>query len=281
MFWTHPLRNTIIRIWQRLRASALQGRRLYEDVPKSQQECCVGFFGLNRSLDTTIRSIKSNIEAPLSEYGFDVVVAAHFNLPRIIHSPRSGERYVRNRNRGIEKLKCEMRWLEPQNEANINDLVSLVLRYPVKGMADPDGVIRKNALFQLQSKKKLLSLLRLLGLERFKVFCLARADLLFLDRLPKDAVLSIVEAKNDVITPIWQKWGGFNDRFALCSRQGAEVYLNQIEWVKEFCEQKGYFHPEELLRFSVEQAQLRYSFMEARAKRVRATGVIKEEDFSV
>jgi len=124
-------------------------------------------------------------------------------------------------------------------------------------------------------------MIRLIGFDRFKVFCLSRPDLLFLDKIPSAAVMSIAEGGVDIITPEWHRYGGFNDRFALCSPRGAEVYLDRLSWVSRFCLEKGYFHPEEILQYSIERAGLKYDFMATRAKRVRSTGSINNEDFTV
>ena len=75
--------------------------------------------------------------------------------------------------------------------------------------------------------------------------------------------------------------GRLNDRFALCSQRGAEVYLDRLNWVPRFCLDKGYFHPEEILLYSVNKSGLRYDFMPTRARRARSTGSIKDEDFTI
>ena len=71
---------------------------------------------------------------------------------------------------------------------------------------DSDKIVRRNALLQMYSQAKLLAMLRLMGLDRFKVLCFIRPDLLFLDKLPTDAIMSIVDGSVDVVTPTWQRW---------------------------------------------------------------------------
>lgn len=245
----------------------------------NRPECCIGYFGLNRNLNKTGCSIASNIHEALAQMDFRVSSVAHFNCPSTINSPRSGEFNVAPRNFSAQSLGCELAWLEPQEEIKIEQLASLLMNVPMMGERDPEGIVRRNALFQLYSQSKLLQLLKIMGMDRFKVFCLARADLLYLDPLPAAAVSSIAAGQTDIVTPSWHRWGGFNDRFALCSRAGAEIYLDRINWVARFCDAKGYFHPEQLLQFSVEQSGLTYDFMPMRAKRVRSTGAVRNEDF--
>lgn len=244
-------------------------------------ECCVGYFGLNRSLRRTAPSIALNIYQVFRRLGLPVTVIAHFNRPQRIHSPRSGENNVAATNSSVEQLGCELVWSEPQDEAKIQQLLDLVMKYPMKGEEDAGGVIRKNALLQMYSQSRLLQLIRMIDIDRFGVFCLARSDLLYLDAVPEHIVAAITDGKVDLVTPSWHRWGGLNDRFAFCSRRGAEVYLDRINWVSRFCEAKGYFHPEEILRFSAEQSGIVLDFTSMRALRVRSTGAVQNEDFSI
>jgi hypothetical protein len=248
----------------------------------SGQECLVGYFGLNRSLDVTSSMINASIIEPFVRLGFRTVSVAHFNVPSIINSPRSREHNVVASSFGIQNMDCELIWREPQREDCIEPLASTInANYPMRGHADSSGIMRKNALLQMHSQARLLAILRLMGLDKFRVFCLVRPDLLFLDEIPTNAIMSIADGSLDVITPGWHRWGGFNDRFALCSPRGAEVYLSRLNWVSRFCLEKGYFHPEEILQYSIEKAGLKYDFMPTRAKRVRSTGSIDNEDFTV
>jgi hypothetical protein len=245
-------------------------------------ECFIGYFGLNRSLDITSNTISANIIEPFARLGFHIISAAHLNSPAVINSPRSGERDVVASDFGIQNIDCELIWQEPQREDCIEPLASdIVANYPMRGEADEDRIIRRNALLQMYSQARLLAVLRLMGFDRFKVFCFVRPDLLFIDKIPDAAIMSIVDGSVDIVTPTWQRWGGLNDRVALCSHRGAEVYLDRLNWVSPFCLEKGYFHPEEILLYSIQKSGLKYDFMPTRARRVRSTGSIRDEDFTI
>lgn len=246
------------------------------------RECLIGYFGLNRSLDITSSTINASILQPIGRLGFHIVSAAHLNSPTVINSPRSGERDVVAANFGIQNIDCELIWQEPQREDCVEPLASNIFaNYPMRGEADEDRIIRRNALLQMYSQAKLLAMLRLMGFDRFKVFCFVRPDLLFIDKIPDAAIMSIADGSVDIVTPTWHRWGGLNDRFALCSPRGAEVYLDRLKWVLPFCMEKGYFHPEEILLYSIEKSDLKYDFMTTRARRVRSTGAIRREDFTI
>lgn len=282
--WVRRMKNRFLSVFANARSGRFGAGLPVKNAKlvglERKPECCIGYFGLNRSLHKTGRNIAQNVRGALTE-SFAVSSIAHFNCPSTINSPRAGELNVAAQNFNTQGLDCELTWLEPQQQVKIEHLIPLVMNFPMKDEPDPDGIIRKNALFQMYSQSKLLQMLRMLGMERFKLFCLARADLLYLDPIPAASMASIVSGKVDLVTPAWQRWGGFNDRFALCSRAGAEIYLDRINWVSRFCQEKGYFHPEEILRFSVEQSGATFDFMPTRARRVRSTGVANNEDFTI
>jgi SAM-dependent methyltransferase len=242
----------------------------------------VGFFGLNRSERWTLASIKSNIFEPLKAYGFEQIRVAHFNAPEVIHSPRSGEHSIPHVNVSANNFGLELSWVEPQSEENLSEYLSIVLNTPIKGEDDHAGIIRRNALQQLHSLRRLGQILDLLTLERFDLFCFFRPDLLYIDQIPIEGIWKLIHADGvDIITPSWHRWGGFNDRFAFCSRRGADIYLNRIKWLPELCRRQGTFHSESLLRFAVESEELVFDFVNMRAKRVRATGTVQEENFDM
>lgn len=245
------------------------------------RKCFVGFFGINRSLRWTHESIKNNIISPLTASGIKPVIAAHFNRPEYFHSPRSSEFNIPFNTAGLEMLDLELLWLEPQVDNNILPELPLVLRTPVKNEADPDGIIRRNALHQLHSLSRLSRLLDLMEPSSFELFCFLRADLMYLDPMPVDKIMGMINQGVDIVTADWHKWSGLNDRFAFCSRRGAHAYLNRRTWVPRLCSEAGTFHSESLLLFMIEKTGLRCGFTSMRARRVRANGFVKEEDFNL
>ena len=240
----------------------------------------VGFFGLNRSLRWTRDSIERNVLGPLAEAGLEPVIATHFNCPPTIHSPRSGEFHVPFHMMGVEELYPELVWLEPQRDSNVAGELPLVLRTPFKNEEDPEGITRRNVLHQLHSLSRLALLLDALGPGSFDLIVLTRADLMFLDPVPVDEIVEMIRRGVDLVTPGWHRWTGLNDRFAFCSLRGAQAYLNRRRWVRSLCEESGTFHSESLLLHAAEKAGLECAFTSVRARRVRASGAVRDEDFS-
>ena len=104
---------------------------------------------------------------------------------------------------------------------------------------------------------------------------------MYIDPMPVAEIFDLIVTHGvDLVTPDWHKWGGANDRFAFCSRRGASVYLNRIDWLRQYCLSTNEFQSEGLLQYAIDKSGLRAGLTGMRAKRVRATGAIREEDFS-
>jgi SAM-dependent methyltransferase len=247
------------------------------DAPK----LVVGFFGVNRSLRWTHRGIQQCIYDPIEAFGCQVTRVAHFNRPELIHSPRSGEFNVPLARGSLERLKLDLCSEEPQSEDNIAGVLPVVLRTPAMFVPDSDGTMRRNALQQLYSLKRLGELIGSHG-GAFDVYGLFRADLMYLSPAPVQEIVDLIVRQGvDIVTPDWHRWGGYNDRLAFCSRRGAEVYLNRIERVPEFCASTGAFQSEALLRHVAERSGLRHvEIAMLQGRRVRATGVVVDENFA-
>jgi SAM-dependent methyltransferase len=249
--------------------------------PGRAPRCFVGFFGINRSLRWTFDSIRQSIFEPLDAFGCETVRAAHFNCPDVVHSPRSGEFNIPLDMSGIEQLGLQTCWPEPQLAENISRYLPIVLDTSLGGDPDGDGAARKNVLHQLHSLRRLAQLIALAGESDYDVYCLLRADLMYVDPMPVAEIFDLIAVQGvDVVTASWHRWGGANDRFAFCSRRGAAVYLNRIDWLRHYCLSTSGFQSESLLRYAFDQSGLRSGFTGMRAKRVRATGAIRDEDFS-
>jgi hypothetical protein len=250
---------------------------LGDDAP----QCLVGFFGLNRALPLTFPSIQANVLDAVRAAGLRPVVVAHFNDPAFIHSPRSGEKHVTVKMDGLNLLGAELCWVEPQRDSNIAKHVADVMKLPLVGDRDVETTIRRNSMHQLYSLARLLALAKMAGLHRFGAVCVMRADMKYLDPLPAGTLTRIKNGEVDIVTPSWGKYGGANDRFALCSPQGAEVYLGRLALIERYSQEKdGNYHSEEFLEYVLRQSGLRLEVMPTRAQLVRSTGAVWDEDFS-
>lgn len=244
-------------------------------------KCLVGFFGVLRDVSLTSISIRENIFEPLRRANWRCTIVGHLNHPTILHSPRSRERGTAPRLTGLSALQMELSWLEPQNAGHISQMLESVRNVPWRDEADADLTMRKNALHQLYSLHRLWQLAELFDRREFDMYCFLRSDLLYIDAIPVASIVDRLRSGVDIVTPSWHRFGGLNDRFAFCARSAADVYLRRIDTLLDHCRKLGWFHPESLLHQAMESAGLKSDFTPVRAWRVRATGEIKDEDFSV
>ena len=255
--------------------------------------CFIGFFGITRALPWTIASIERCIFAPLHRAGIAQTHAAHFNLPQTLHAPRSGERDVAFSLGDISRLKLADHIVEPQHVDAIAAPLAAIMRVPQKGEEDPDGSTRRNALYQLHSLRGLSRLFARMDPSSYDMVLLLRPDLRYLDPLPVTQLLAQLKgtehrvtgalhrrfrARVDMVLPAWHKWGGLNDRFAICTPAAAAIYMNRIDNVAAYCAQAGHFQSEHLLSFTAAQSGLRTADTWVRAERVRTGGRVESKD---
>ncbi|MDO6412918.1 hypothetical protein Q4F19_00840 [Sphingomonas sp. BIUV-7] len=240
----------------------------------------VGLFGLNRSLRWTLKSIRRNIFAPLARAGVDVVAAAHFNMPPVIHNIHSGETGVRHTNAGWPGLDVSALLMEDQSAETIPAEIRPWMGEVLSDDTPKIAQTRANLIYQLHSLRRLWILAGLLDRDRFDAFLLIRPDMEYLDPLDIDHVLDrIVGHGVDLITPSWSEWSGLNDRFAFCSPRGAAVYADRLFAVDGFCRRHGWLQAESLLKDVAEAAELKRETTPMRALRVRANGATWREPF--
>jgi hypothetical protein len=260
--------------------------------------CFIGFFGITRALPWTIDSIERCIFAPLHRAGVAQIHAAHFNLPSTLHAPRSGERGIEFELGDIRRLRLDRHVVEPQGEDAIAAPLAAILRVPQKGEDDADGATRRNALYQLHSLRGLGRIFADMNPLSYDAVLLLRPDLRYLDPLPVRQLLAQLGRAGgraplqrmvghmhrrfrppaDMVVPAWHKWGGLNDRFAICTPDAAMAYMNRIDSVAAYCAQAGHFQSEHLLAFAMAQAGLRTADTWVRAERVRTGGRVEAKD---
>ena len=181
----------------------------------------------------------------------------------------------------VHELDLEICWIEQQRDANISAWLDAAMTVDLKGENDLTGLTRRNALQQLHSQRQLARIISTLSASRFDLFCLFRPDLLYLDPMPAETIWEMINDQGfELLTPGWHAWSGLNDRFAFCSRRGVYAYLDRICLVQRFIRETGGFHSESLLKFAADIAGLSHGTVDMRARRVRADGTVKEENFA-
>ena len=273
------------------RSGGRQGRR-------ARVRCLVGFFGITRGLSWTLPSIEANIYEPLRRAGIDVTRMAHFNHPQVLHAPRSGEGALPFAIDDLSGLRLDHHIVEPQRSTNLVAHEPVIMRIPQADEDDADGSTRRNALHQLYSLQRLWQIIEANGpASAFDMLVLLRPDLRYLDPLPVVKLCALLDLGRrssvaraarttrrlfrpgvDLIVPWWHSWGGLNDRFAICTPEGAFTYTNRLDDLSTFCAAHAAFRTEELLLFSARRAGLEVGTTSMRADRMRSNGQIEARD---
>jgi len=239
--------------------------------------CFIGFFGLTRSLRHTAAAVETGFYQPLRNSGIATVRAGHFNLPKAITNPRSGEFAIVPDRNDSALLGLDLCWIEPQNMAAVAHEYEIARAFP-DSFGDHYRSLG-NLCLQLHSLRRLWSLLELLGVQETDIVLLLRPDLLYLDSLnPTLHLAPLLEGRADLIVPGWQNWGGLNDRLAFCSGRAARIYANRIKLFQEGCLRLGSMHAERFLKYVIDYHGLRVACTDLRAVRVRGNGRIAAND---
>ncbi len=184
------------------------------------------FFGLNRSLSHTIESIGENVIAPLKQAGLEVDVVGALMRPRgAFSNARSLESNLVPE--GNFEALLHPRSHEYIDQAAFDELITPnILALGLDDYYQDQHASTRNIVRELFSVKRAFALLE--GTRPDAVVFL-RPDLLYRDRLDIERYLPQLEGGARVMTPLWQKWGGLNDRFALCNYAGAEIYARRFD----------------------------------------------------
>lgn len=165
--------------------------------------------------------------------------------------------------------------------ADPKDRIDERLLFDVRAFGDEYGdgfASLNNLLLQLTSIQESYALARKCDPD---VYIFARPDLIYHDRIHAGVVRSLIRNEEYCALPLWQWWGGVNDRFAICGRSAASAYANRIERVREFCKELSRpLHAEALLKYALEAENVTITGLPMRASRVRIGGVVKQESFS-
>ena len=240
----------------------------------------VGLYGLNRSLRWTWRSLERCFLRPLALAGIAPAVAAHFNMPATVDNIQSQEKNVRHRNVGWQRLPLQGLLLEDQRADPLSPEVQRWMKPAFDDDNDEAWQTRRNLIYQLYSIRRLWDLCGLMNAQKFDIFVFLRPDMEYLDPIDIAGVGSLIRDREvDLITPEWGKWTGLNDRFAFCSRRGAQAYAKRLDHVDAFCREKGFLQAEQLLLHVATSQGLKLADTAIRAMRVRANGATWREDF--
>lgn len=240
----------------------------------------VCLHGVNRSLSVTHRSIIDQVVAPWSEFG-EVRLYGAFLQPRSgLNNPRSSEVGVATESESLRLLPFEQITLIDQDAfdvaADLDRTLAIIPDYYKDGHSSTKNIFRS-----LHALNKVHELATLDADHDYVLF--VRPDLFYIDRF--DAFRMVRDLGDPrgcrALTPLWQQWGGLNDRLAICTPSAAAAFAKRFEQILDFCAHTDEaIQAERLLLWACMRNGVAFDrFMTERGIRVRATGMFREEQF--
>lgn len=231
------------------------------------------FYGITRGLEFTERSIQRNIITPLKEVT-EVHTFGAFYKQKEIKNPRSYESLSFDYN-NYELMEFDkVSLLEPLGK---EDKVFVELLKHGDFWQDGANSLL-NVTMQLNSIQKCWNSI---FDEDYDFYFFLRPDLEYIDSFANN--FKILQcAQPVVLTPRWQKWGGYNDRFTCTNNfHYAEIIANRCDHMVNFCKvHNAPFHSEMFLKWILDNEAAHVRFINSRAYRVRQNGIRKNESFS-
>ena len=256
------------------------------------------FFGVNRSLTATIKSIKQYLFDCLDEYSIAYSVYGSFMKIDNFSNLRSNEFDQKPEITESDLIKFD--GLKYVDQGAIDDLIrwDLVFRYgDTYGQINSPNDLReknsttKNIFRSLFCLKSSYSLIPPEFLDRPTIFLrpdieiLSDIDIEFnlylLSRKPKKYAFG--QTDGVAIFPSWHSWDGLNDRFAMCSPgNAASAYANRFDGMLPYLDiSKHPIHPESYLLQSLQSRRVEtLPIISTLMARIRANGIPQDEDFS-
>jgi hypothetical protein len=234
----------------------------------------IAFFGIARSLKFTIGSIDENVIAPLRSMG-DVRIFGHLYDLSEIRNPRSGESCM---------LEAGQHTLIDFDELLIDEPNKCLARFNMSSIFaanDPyldNFTTVTNLLHQLNSLDLVTTMIQSHYQPDLVVF--VRPDLCYHDSFLEPAQLAARACANSIFLPAWQRYGGYNDRFAICDAYSYVGYGSRAHWVDAYLGLRKPLISELFLLFALRQAPVQVCTLGATASRVRGDGRREIESFA-
>ncbi|MFL6969338.1 hypothetical protein ACJ6X8_24195 [Pseudomonas alvandae] len=234
----------------------------------------LAFFGIPRNSEICFPSIQENALAQIPA-GSEVRCFYHLYKIDEVRNPRSGEQ---------GELKADNYAPFTTMTGRLESTEGVLERWDferVKALGDTWGdehASLRNLIYQLNSLNTVTAMMEPFDPD-FVVF--VRPDNFYHTALPAYIFAHPDARRLNAYIPDWQWWGGLNDRFAVCGRDAYRAYGKRIERIFDFCKATGRkLHSERLLKYALQQAQVKVCTLATTASRVRIDGTFAEESFS-
>ncbi len=207
----------------------------------------------------------------------EVKIFTHFFDQKEINNPRADEKGILDR---AEFKLLESHWLELESPSN------LLGQYDfdkLKSFGDPwnnNFSSLKNLIYGLHSLKQ-----SWLAAETWDAdaYLFLRPDIMYHQSF-YTVLKDIVEnKKSGLCVPLWQGWGGCNDRYAIATNKAAgRCYAERIDRAHIYCEKFGKpLHSEHFLLNCIKHDRIPLWFMRLNGTRVRSHGGFAKENYKL
>jgi hypothetical protein len=238
----------------------------------------VVFFGITRSIQLSIESIRQKIYACNAARGVSFYTLASLNVLQTLNNPRAGEIEISQNLNDVFLLNADFYALVCQDDTTISAALRAA-QQQVDPFENGWSSIR-NLLHQLSSLYRAWRICNDVLAGGFDYYLFVRPDQIYLDELPLEDLVSAFRGEGNIALPAWQCWGGFNDRIALADATAARYYAERLLRVQEYCS-KLPLHSERLLAYALDKGACKVSRLPMRARRVRANGMVVPESFAI
>lgn len=238
------------------------------------RKIAVAFFGITRALWKTLPSIETNVFDPIRSDG-TLQVYSHLYATEFIDNPRSDEKGAMDVD---EHELLESNWLCLESPGTYLECDTLKEISRFGDRFDDDFKSLQNLWQQLNSLAAVTRAMLNDGIE-ICVFC--RPDLLYRESFEHWLSRALKANQPTVYLPSWQRFGGENDRFAICvGHQAITAYGERIQLANAYCSEfSSPLQGEGLLAFALAADKIKVRRIALRASRVRLGGKVKDERF--
>lgn len=201
----------------------------------SDNKVAILFFGLTRTLSSTVESIQCNLLNVLSELNMDYDVFVHTYKINGKYENNWSNEFVKDYvNEDVEQL-LNPKYFIFDNQDEIIEKINFDEYYTCLGdwtgmSEDMTKYLIRNLVLALYSKKRITELLEIYQ-EKYEYVIFIRPDTLFLDKVCLD-FNNLTD--HNIIIPQAEWNRGCNDRFAICTISVALYYGFMADYLLEY-----------------------------------------------
>jgi hypothetical protein len=201
------------------------------------------FFGLTRSLETTIDSIKQNLLTPLTNKSFEYDIFIHtYKINGPYSNPYAGEYTANYNNADVVQLLNPKHFIFDEQQTII-DSINFEEYYTKLGNwngvswgDDITKLIIRNMCLALYSKKQITSIFEK-HMDDYDFAIIMRPDTLMENEIDFECFHELND--NNIIVPAKDWFGGCNDRFCIGKPNVILYYGKLFDELKEYSTQKS------------------------------------------